>query len=76
VIGEPVSIGQSNDGKQNRQVERIFLRNAIARMISIKSAHFLNIVARPDQLEAGPLLRRAAARDKAGMRWEQFLKRL
>ena len=45
-------------------------------MISVKSAHFLNIVVRPDQLEAGPLLRRAAARDKAGMRWEQFLKRL
>ena len=37
-----------------------------ARMISLKGAHFPDSVARPDQLEAGPLLRRAAVRDEAG----------
>jgi hypothetical protein len=44
-------------------------------MISLKGAHFLNIVARPDQREAGPLLRRAAARDMDAITVRHILRR-
>ena len=39
-----------------------------AQMIRCQGAHVPHVLARPDQLEAGPPLRRAAARDEAGSR--------
>lgn len=44
-------------------------------MISLKGAHSLNIVARPDQLEAGPLPRRAVARDMDAITVRHILRR-